>query len=364
MKYLQKIFLFFSLTSCANMMSPTGGQKDVDPPKLISKIEKNHAKDFQKKIIYFNFDEFIVLNKWEENFYISPIIKKQIQKRIKGTELQIIIEDTLEINTTYYLALNNCIKDLNEGNILDSLDYTFSTFANTDTLNISGSLQDAYTLEGLVNCWVMLFNENVNDTLIFTCDPNYIAKTDNEGNFNFPNLKNDNYKIVAITEFDFIYNLNEKIAFSNRIINPNHDSIIALFAFDPIVIIDSIGLNTKILKIDSTITPVSNNNSIAPENIPTGKLEIITPINKPCILQLLQNKKVVQEVVFSRKPFLFKEIIPGKYQLKYIADNNQDSIWNTGSWENKKQAEKVINYPSEITIRANWDLELEWIIEE
>ena len=52
------------------------------------------------------------------------------------------------------------------------------------------------------------------------------------------------------------------------------------------------------------------------------------------------------------------------FNLKYIFDNNQDGIWNTGDWEQKIQAEKVINYPSEITIRSNWDLELEWIIGE
>ena len=58
------------------------------------------------------------------------------------------------------------------------------------------------------------------------------------------------------------------------------------------------------------------------------------------------------------------EIVPGKYQLKYIVDNNQDRIWNTGNWESRILSEKVANYPSEITIRSNWDLELEWIIQE
>ena len=58
------------------------------------------------------------------------------------------------------------------------------------------------------------------------------------------------------------------------------------------------------------------------------------------------------------------DITPGKYQLKYIADSNTDSEWTTGNWKAKIQPEKVINYSSEITIRANWDLELEWFIEE
>ena len=47
----------------------------------------------------------------------------------------------------------------------------------------------------------------------------------------------------------------------------------------------------------------------------------------------------------------------------YINDQNNDGKWNTGSWDNKLQAERTINYPSEITIRSNWDLELEWKLE-
>jgi len=78
----------------------------------------------------------------------------------------------------------------------------------------------------------------------------------------------------------------------------------------------------------------------------------------------LQNKKVISEFVFSKKPYALLDIIPGKYQLKYIADSNGDGIWNTGNWENKMPPEKVTNYQTEITIRSNWDLELEWIIEE
>ena len=33
---------------------------------------------------------------------------------------------------------------------------------------------------------------------------------------------------------------------------------------------------------------------------------------------------------------------------------------DTGNWGDRMQPEKVINYPNEITIRSNWDLELDW----
>ena len=62
-------------------------------------------------------------------------------------------------------------------------------------------------------------------------------------------------------------------------------------------------------------------------------------------------------------PFLLNEITPGKYNLKCIVDENGDEEWTKGNWGSKSQPEKVFNYPTEITIRSNWDLELDWDLE-
>ena len=359
MKLLPKFFLVLFLTSCANMVAPTGGDKDTDAPKLLSINDTKSMKHVHTRIITFEFDEYIKLNKWEEYFYISPPTKKQIQKKIKGQTLSLTIEDTLSENKTYYIALNSCLKDNNEGNILDSLSYTFSISNDIDTLTLSGNLQDAYSLEPIENAWIMLFDANVNDTLIFNSTPNYISKTDKKGMYHFTNLKAENYNIVALTDFDFIYNEEEKIAFSDSTINAEKDSFISLFGFNPIIKIDSTLTDTTTLTTDTLLK-----DTLIVAEMPNGKLEIINGQSSACIIQLLQNDKVVKKLAFTEKPFLINNIVAGKYNLKYIFDNNQDSIWNTGNWEQKLQAEKVINYPSEITIRSNWDLELEWIIGE
>jgi hypothetical protein len=46
--------------------------------------------------------------------------------------------------------------------------------------------------------------------------------------------------------------------------------------------------------------------------------------------------------------------------LKIIYDTNDDGNWTTGNHLTKRQPEKIIYYSGDITIRANWDLELEW----
>jgi len=353
MKSIYSIFIYLLLlSSCANIVAPTGGEKDIYPPEMLNKtiLEKEGITS-----INFIFNEYIQLNKWEEYFYISPPIEKRIQKKIKGKMLTLTIEDTLAKNMTYNIALSNCIKDNNEGNILDTFNFILSTSDKIDSLTLSGKLQDAYTLTAVENAWVMLFEENRVDSIIFKEKPNYIAKTNKNGDFYFPNLNSKNYTIVSLTDFDFIYNEEEKISFLNTVVNAERDSFISLLSFDPIIVIDSITKDSTIIAVDSTTT-----DSLIVEEIKYGNLTIISTENKQCMFQLFQNDKVISEFNFTEQPFLLNDITPGKYQIKYIADSDRDGKWTTGSWEKRAQAEQVINYPTKITIRSNWDLELEW----
>ena len=81
MKKLLQIFIVLYLTSCANIVAPTGGEKDINAPKLQKINSTENLQYIHKKIVSFDFDEFIVLNNWQENFYISPPINKRIQKK-------------------------------------------------------------------------------------------------------------------------------------------------------------------------------------------------------------------------------------------------------------------------------------------
>ena len=125
------------------MVAPTGGDKDISPPQIQSILILDNEKSEYSKTLIFEFDEYIQLNRWDEYFYISPTIKKRAQKIIKGKKLFLTIEDTLNRNTNYYTVLNRCIKDNNEGIILDTVSYNFSINDSYDTLILSGSLLDA-----------------------------------------------------------------------------------------------------------------------------------------------------------------------------------------------------------------------------
>ena len=55
------IVTFLLLQSCANMLAPTGGQKDITYPKIVKSYPENYSKNFKGKKIEIEFNEYIVL---------------------------------------------------------------------------------------------------------------------------------------------------------------------------------------------------------------------------------------------------------------------------------------------------------------
>ncbi|MFO7614012.1 MAG: hypothetical protein R6W71_05160, partial [Bacteroidales bacterium] len=82
------------------------------------------------------------------------------------------------------------------------------------------------------------------------------------------------------------------------------------------------------------------------------------------IIQLMSDKEVVlrEKIITQPGPLAFKNLMPGTYKLKAIADWNANRTWDTGRYRQKLLPEPVEYLPAPITIRANWDLEEEWMI--
>lgn len=96
------------------------------------------------------------------------------------------------------------------------------------------------------------------------------------------------------------------------------------------------------------------------------KLKLILPAGKNHVLQFLDAREIIvkEEIVNEGKTFKYDYLQPGAYKLKLILDTNKDGKWSEGNYLEKTHAEKVIYYDKPITIRSNWDLELEWKINE
>ena len=129
-----------ALWSCANPVTPSGGNKDVNPPKILFINPASKSTGIHPKHIVFTFDENIQVSNAKEQIIVSPAPKeKHIITAGKNTIKLDLPEKALDDNTTYSIQLNESIKDLNEGNPGKYDPYLFATGNSLDTLNIYGN---------------------------------------------------------------------------------------------------------------------------------------------------------------------------------------------------------------------------------
>lgn len=237
------------LGACAKIVTPTGGEKDVDPPKLASESPTSGSVRMHNPVVKITFDEYFTLNNPTENILISPPMEQQPNYSIQGKTLVIKFKDTLKANTTYNMVFSNCIQDYHESNKLGYYHYSFSTGDAIDTFTLAGTVRDAQTLKPCDNMFVFLYDQDV-DSLPMTTMPSYLTKTLSDGSFHFQNIRKGEYKIFALKDLNgnLLYDLpNEAVAFANEMCtayyapskdtaanaSPQPDTMpkIALFAF-------------------------------------------------------------------------------------------------------------------------------------
>ncbi len=212
-------FVILLLSRCAIIVAPTGGPKDVTPPKVLGYLPENKSLNFKEHKIRITFDEYIQLKDLNKQLIVSPPLKYLPQTTIKGKVLEIIIKDTLRDNSTYTFNFGNAIIDNNEGNALKNFQYVVSTGDHIDSLSVTGHVQDAFTHDPIKNGYVMLYSD-VSDSTPYKKPPTYIGLTDDQGNYRIENISGGIYRILAISnaQGDYLYHpYIEGIGFKSRL---------------------------------------------------------------------------------------------------------------------------------------------------
>jgi len=226
-----KCFFFWALSlllllcRCANPVTPEGGPKDTKPPKVADCDPPELTTHFDKKDIRITFNKYIQLKDQHNQINIAPPLIPHTDIRLRGKSILIRLADSLKFNTTYSIHFGESISDLTENNILHDFTYTFSTGSFIDSLSLSGRIFSAFDLLPQKDVITMLYiNENDTlplDSLPFHVKPYYMAKTNENGEFTFRNLRNVPFLLFALKDMngDYIFNLpNEKIAFCDSLV--------------------------------------------------------------------------------------------------------------------------------------------------
>lgn len=217
------IFLFITiqiLISCAKIGSPSGGNYDRTPPKLLEANPKHNSTNYKGNEFEIKFDEYIVLANTSEEIIISPPLKNKPTIKSNLKTLSVSWTDTLSDNTTYIFDFGSSIVDYTEGNKLDKFSYSFSTGPYIDTNEYKGRLIEAYSQKPVSNKYVMLYKSQ-DSSIVSKQKPNYITRTDSNGNYHFRNIAKEKYLILALDDKNqnLLYDLStEPIAFSNEMI--------------------------------------------------------------------------------------------------------------------------------------------------
>ena len=245
MKFFFRIFfqiaLLFLIISCARRSSPTGGFKDTIPPVLLRAYPKLNSTLFDKDEIELVFDEYVQMKDLKRQLIISPPIEKSYYK-IKPPEssiskkIEIELLDSLDKNTTYTFNFGKSIADYNEGNLLPFFYYAFSTGPELDSLEIRGKIGDALQKETEPFILVYLYpaDSTFNDSTIFFKKPFYVTSTLDSIIYNFKNIREGEYEIIAIKDeaANYLFDQNiDKIGFTEKPIRLPKDSIIDLTIF-------------------------------------------------------------------------------------------------------------------------------------
>lgn len=235
------VLISLSFVQCANKGTPpAGGKIDSLPPKFIRAVPENYSVNFDAEEIKIFFNEFIKLDKPQQQIIISPPMEPRPDITPLGfpsRDIRIKINDTLQENTTYVINFGTSIVDNNENNPLPFFKYVFSTGSYIDSLVVRGTVEDALLKEADPFISVMLYeiNEDYNDSLVFNQPPRYITNTlDSLRTFELTNLKPGNYQLIALQDLNSDYKYNpgrEKIAFIEEPISIPTDSTFNLNLF-------------------------------------------------------------------------------------------------------------------------------------
>ena len=156
--------------------------------------------------------------------------------------------------------------------------------------------------------------------------------------------KKDSSKVDFKTNYD-AFNQNLEIVFTKE---PEEKYKLLLL---PNAIEDYLGQKNDSLKYSFSTKSLSDYGNL--------KLNLQNVKSYPVIIELTDKtgKVLASEYTEENPTVEFLLLEPRKYSLRIIYDENKNKLRDTGNYLEKKQPEEVVHFPTEIDVRANWDVD-------
>tara|TARA_B100000035_G_C21029778_1_gene567811 strand:- start:1747 stop:3369 length:1623 start_codon:yes stop_codon:yes gene_type:complete len=252
-----------------------------------------------------------------------------------------------------------------ESNIPDSVNFVFTKEKDIDTLNLwlSKNSFDSLNFKLVESDTTKLTTvkfDRKKDSLMdsLNLSPKTINVIDLNESFKISsNIPIDNVEdsLISVRDIDSLV-----IPFSTKI-NSQLNEVFISFDVSPSDKYNIFIKPNAIKDIRGSVNDTLNYNVVSQTLEDYGNifLDIEGGNNSKYILQLLNsNNEIIKEYknAYSNSSYTFNYVRPGKYTFRLIEDLNSNDMWDTGNYIKRKQPEPVYYFPSEIDVRANWDL--------
>lgn len=358
--YLKEVYsyiLFFIATilisSCAQIVAPTGGKLDKIAPKALKYEPLNGTTNFSSKSITISFDEFIQLKDLNNQLIISPPLQYAPEINTKNKELIIEFDkkEQLKPNTTYSINLGNAVQDIHESTPFENFSYYFSTGVALDSMKILGKVENAFDSKAEKAILVMLY-KNYTDSSANKLLPDYIGKTKEDGSFEIKNISAGTYKLIALKDANANYKYDsesEKIGFVDTLIDvtKNKKNTVRLFEEPAKKTFIKYNAHNYFGKILLVFNKPTENISISPINATLNENDIFIDLSKnkdsvhywfrnlekdSIIIQVKENATIIDTLAFKlikKADAIKNNRNPLKFQLTSSPNKNQNVELNS-----------------------------------
>lgn len=342
-------FSFF-VSSCATIVSPNGGEKDVTPPLVLSVFPKNESINFKSSEVKITFDEYVkITDKSQISFF--PEISPRPNIIIKGKSIFIKLDSKLKNNTTYIINFNNSIVDLNESNQLKDYRYVFSTGSEIDSCGLSGFIYDLKSNTKIKNALVGLFKNSAladYDSLITTTNPYYYTFSDDEGSYSFSNLKTGDYLLYSFKDLNLSkrYEKPESVSMPSKIkIDTTHHFSLSLFIEANQFNLDTLNcFNIENKKESTGVVNLYFNQKF----YKTGEY----------IGEILSGDTTLICFNVNSKIKKINNIKVGEYSLRLFKDTNQNNLWDPGNIKKLYPPEPLKLFEEGFSVKKDWEIDV------
>jgi len=187
---------------CAKQMPPRGGPIDKTPPTVINIVPEPGSTNVEtNQPIEITFSKRMVKKSVEDAIFFAPLPSENIFYRWRGKKLKIEFPDTYKLNRTYVLTIGAQSSDIRNNRMLDSFSMAFSTGAQIDSGQISGTVYSRSKVEGTLVCAFLLDN-NGSDPDPSQKLADYFTQCNQQGKYDLMYIAPGKYRLFAINDRD------------------------------------------------------------------------------------------------------------------------------------------------------------------